>query len=236
VSKITTCLLIACLVALIAVGYVLFALLRVDILGILLDLFAGYGYWVVFFGVMLENAGLPIPGETILLAAGFASALGIFHLPLVMLIAATGAVIGDNIGYLVGRHYGRSVFEKFGRFVLLTPARLARMDAFFAKHGSKTIFVARFITGLRVFAALFAGASRMRWRTFFLYNVAGAIVWAAVIATIGRLFGDSWPILERWIGRSGVILLVVVVIVLVIAWRIKAHRDTSEDIHISTDL
>ena len=199
-----------------------------DILQTLLDLFAQYGYWVVFFGVMLENAGLPVPGETILLAAGFASAHGIFHLPLVMLIAACGAVTGDNIGYWVGHYYGRSFFERFGRFLFLSPARLARMDAFFAKHGSKTIFVARFITGLRVFAAVFAGASRMRWRTFFFYNVGGAILWAAVIATVGHLFGDSWPILERWIGRSGLILLVVAVIIVIIGWRIKVHRDTSE--------
>ena len=200
-----------------------------DILQTLLDLFAQYGYWVVFFGVMLENAGLPIPGETILLAAGFASALGLFHLPLVMLIAATGAVIGDNIGYWVGRYYGRRFFDRFGKFLFLTPARLARMDAFFARHGSKTIFVARFITGLRVFAALFAGASKMRWRTFFLYNVAGAILWAIVIATVGRLFGDSWPILERWIGRSGVIMLVAVIVIIVIGWRIKVHRESRTD-------
>ncbi|MFL6375013.1 MAG: DedA family protein [Pyrinomonadaceae bacterium] len=200
-----------------------------DILQTLLDLFAQYGYVVVFFGVMLENAGLPVPGETILLAAGFASALGIFHLPLVMLIAATGAVVGDNIGYWVGRHFGRSVFERFGRYLFLTPARLARMDAFFEKHGSKTIFVARFITGLRVFAALFAGASKMPWRTFFLYNVAGAILWAIVIALLGNIFGHSWPILEKWIGRSGVIMLVIVGVVAVIAWRIKVHRDSSDD-------
>ena len=207
-----------------------------DILQTLLDLFAQYGYWVVFFGVMLENAGLPIPGETILLAAGFASAHGIFHLPLVMVIAASGAVIGDNIGYWIGRYYGRSFFERFGKYLLLTPARLARMDGFFAKHGSKTVFVARFITGLRVFAALFAGASKLRWRTFFLYNVGGAILWAVVIATIGHLFGDSWPILERWIGRSGLILLLVVVIVLVVGWRIKVYRDPSTEIHTSTEL
>lgn len=207
-----------------------------DILQTLLDLFAEYGYWVVFFGVMLENAGLPIPGETILLAAGFASALGMFRLPVVMLIAATGAVIGDNIGYWVGYYYGRGFFEKFGRYLLLTPPRLARMDAFFDRHGSKTIFVARFITGLRVFAAVFAGASRMRWRTFFLYNVGGAIVWATVIATVGHLFGDSWPLLERWIGRSGVILLVVVLLILVIGWRINVHRASAEDIHIPTEL
>ena len=227
-SNISKWLLVVCGVALIAAGYILFAQLKIDILGILLDLFTGYGYWVVFFGVMLENAGLPVPGETILLAAGFASALNMFRLPLVMVVAATGAVIGDNIGYWIGRYYGRAFFERFGRFLFLTPARLERIDTFFAKHGSKTIFVARFITGLRVFAALFAGTSRMAWPTFFLYNVAGAILWAVVIATLGHLFGDSWPLLERWVGRSGAAMLIGVVIVAAVAWRISVHRRSRE--------
>jgi membrane protein DedA with SNARE-associated domain len=196
-----------------------------DILDTLLRLFGEYGYLVVFFGVMLENAGLPIPGETILLAAGFAAALGMFRLWLVMLIAAVGAVIGDNIGYWVGHYYGRAFFTRFGKYVFLSPARLERMDQFFAKHGAKTIFVARFITGLRVFAALFAGASRMPWRTFFVYNVGGAIVWAIVISVLGNVFGHSWPILERWIGRSGVIMLVAAVVIAVVAWRIHVHRE-----------
>src|SRR6476469_3455117 len=196
-----------------------------DILDTLLRLFAEYGYLVVFFGVMLENAGLPVPGETILLAAGFAAALGMFRLWLVMLIAAVGAVIGDNIGYWVGHYYGRSFFTRFGKYVFLSPERLERMDHFFAKHGAKTIFVARFITGLRVFAAVFAGASRMPWRTFFVFNVGGAIVWAIVISILGNVFGHSWPILERWIGRSGVIMLVTAIVVAVVAWRIHVHRE-----------
>jgi len=196
-----------------------------DILDTLLRLFTEYGYVVVFFGVMLENAGLPVPGETILLAAGFAAALGMFRLWLVMLIAAVGAVIGDNIGYWVGHYYGRSFFTKFGKYVFLSPERLERMDQFFAKHGAKTIFVARFITGLRVFAAVFAGASRMPWRTFFVFNVGGAIVWAVVISILGNVFGHSWPILERWIGRSGVIMLITAIAVAVVAWRIHVHRE-----------
>src|SRR5213075_91520 len=97
---------------------------RMDILETLLDLFKSYGYWVVFFGVMLENAGLLIPGETILLAAGFFAYQGHFHLPTVMAVAAIGAMIGDNAGYLVGRKLGRATLERFGRKIWLTPELL----------------------------------------------------------------------------------------------------------------
>src|SRR5215467_7671934 len=117
-----------------------------------------YGYWAVFFGVMLENAGVPVPGETILLVAGFFASNGHFQLPMVMLIAAAGAVTGDNIGFAIGHHYGRGILLKFGRFVFLTPKRLEHLENYFKQHGNKTILVARFITGLRVVGALLAGA------------------------------------------------------------------------------
>lgn len=186
-----------------------------------------YGYWAVFFGVMLENAGLPIPGETILLIAGYFVSTGEFHLALVMLIAATGAVIGDNIGFAIGHHYGRNVLLKVGRFFFLTPQRFARMEKYFEDHGNKTILVARFITGLRVFAALLAGASKMPWRVFVVYNVAGAILWSVVITTLGYLFGASLPLLVKWVGRSGTILLIAVIVIGVVIWRVRKHR-TSE--------
>ena len=195
-----------------------------DILETLVSLFTSYGYWVVFFGVMLENAGLPIPGETILLAAGFFAADGHFSLPLVMLIAATGAILGDNAGFAIGHHYGRNFFSRFGRYLFLTPNRLARIDEFFHRHGNKTILIARFITGLRVFAAVFAGASNMRWRLFFVYNVAGAVLWSIVISTLGYLFGHSWPLLEKWVGRSGMLMLLVAIVAGVIIWRIRVDR------------
>src|SRR3982751_845499 len=195
-----------------------------DILEALVGLFTSYGYWVVFFGVMLENAGLPIPGETILLAAGFFAAQGHFTLPTVMLIAAAGAVLGDNAGFAIGHHYGRNFFTRFGKYLFITPQRLERIDEFFHRHGNKTILVARFITGLRVFAAIFAGASKMPWRTFFVYNVAGAILWSIVISSLGYLFGNSWPMLEKWVGRSGMLMLLVAVVMAVIIWRIRVHR------------
>ena len=183
-----------------------------------------YGYWAVFFGVMLENAGVPVPGETILLIAGYFAARGHFHLALVMLIAATGAVIGDNIGFAIGHHYGRGLLLRFGRFFFLTPKRLAHMENYFTRYGNKTILVARFITGLRVFAALLAGASKMPWLVFFVYNVAGAILWSIVITTLGYLFGQSLPLLVKWVGRSGTVLLVVAVIVGVIVWHLRRSR------------
>jgi membrane protein DedA with SNARE-associated domain len=183
-----------------------------------------YGYWTVFFGVMLENAGLPIPGETILLVAGYFCYEGHLHMPLVMLTAATGAVIGDNIGFAVGHHYGRSILLRFGKYVFLTPERLAHMENYFSSHGNKTILIARFITGLRVFAALLAGASMMRWRVFFVYNVAGAVLWSIAITTLGFIFGQSLPILVHWVGRSGTFLLIAAVIAGIIIWRIRAHR------------
>src|SRR5207245_7683664 len=173
---------------------------------------------------MLENAGVPVPGETILLIGGYLAATGEFYLPLVMLIAATGAVIGDNIGFVIGHHYGRGILLRFGRFIFLTPKRLEHMENYFQTHGNKTILVARFITGLRVFAALLAGASKMRWRVFFVYNVAGALLWSIVITTLGYLFGQSLPLLMKWVGRSGTILLIAAIVLGLIAWRVRSHQ------------
>ena len=186
-----------------------------------------YGYWAVFFGVMLENAGLPVPGETILLVGGYfaASHSDEFNLFRVMGTAAIGAVVGDNIGFAIGHHYGRGFLLRIGRFFFLTPKRFEHMESFFERHGNKTILVARFITGLRVFAALLAGASRkMPWRVFLAYNVAGALLWAIIITLLGFLFGHSLPLLVKWVGRTGTILLIAIIVIAVVAWKIQRHR------------
>ena len=184
-----------------------------------------YGYWAVFFGVMLENAGVPVPGETILLIAGYYASTGEFNIALVMIIAASGAIVGDNIGFAIGHHFGRGFLLRVGRFFFLTPKRLEHMENYFESHGNKTILVARFITGLRVFAALLAGASRkMPWRVFVLYNMAGAVLWSVVITTLGYLFGASLPLLVKWVGRSGTILLIAAIVIGVIVWRVRRHR------------
>ena len=195
-----------------------------------------YGYWAGFFGVMLENAGVPVPGETILLVAGYFASTHRLDLALVMLIAATGAVIGDNIGFAIGQRFGRSFLLRIGKYVFLTPNRLAHLENYFKRFGSKTILIARFLTGLRVFAAVLAGASRMPWRTFFINNVAGAFLWAAVITTLGYVFGESLPLLIKWVGRGGTTILIAAVVLGIIGWRIYRVRvsDESESINDSS--
>lgn len=176
------------------------------------DLFSRYGYAVVFLGVFLENTGLPVPGETALLAGAALAHFGELSLVRVILVAMAGATLGDNLGFLIGRRGGRQFIERFGGRVGLTAKRLRQFDRFFDRHGARTVFIARFITGLRVFGAVLAGASRLRWRDFLIYNAAGAIVWCTVIGIAGYTLGQSWQLLEKWVGRTGLIGLVVVVL------------------------
>jgi membrane protein DedA with SNARE-associated domain len=192
--------------------------------GWLIDLFARYGYFVVFGGVFLENTGLPVPGETALLAGAALAHFGQLSLTWVIVTAIAGAILGDNLGFFIGRHGGRRIAERHGWRVGLTPARLADFDRFFQQHGPKTVFLARFITGLRVVGALLAGGSGMRWPVFLFYNATGAVVWCTVIAFAGYSLAYSWDTLEHWIGRTGLIALALVVAAGVVAY-MRARRN-----------
>jgi membrane protein DedA with SNARE-associated domain/membrane-associated phospholipid phosphatase len=176
----------------------------------ILSLISHYGYLVVFFGVMLESTGVPLPGETILLAAGVLVQRGHLDLGYTIAFGILGAVVGDQIGYWVGREGGRPFVLRWGRYLFITPERLGRAEAFFARHGGKAVFLARFFSGLRVFGALVAGISRMRWATFFLYNALGGAVWATAAVLIGYFLGSSLALVERWMGRATLVLAAVV--------------------------
>ena len=176
----------------------------------IVDLFARYGYTVVFAGVLLENAGLPVPGETALLAGAALAHFGRLSLGWVIVTAIGGATLGDNMGFLIGRWCGRGLAACHGYRIGLTPARLAQFDWFFDHYGARTVFIARFITGLRVFGAVLAGASGLRWPKFLFYNATGAVVWSIAVACAGYAMAYSLETLERWIGRAGLIGLVLV--------------------------
>ncbi len=191
-----------------------------------LSLIEHYGYLVILFGVMLESTGVPLPGETILLAAGVLVKGGRLDLGDVIVFGILGAVVGDQIGYWVGRGGGRSFVLRWGRYVFITPQRLGRAEAFFEKHGGKAVFLARFFSGLRVFGALVAGISRMRWGTFILYNALGGAVWATAVVLVGYFLGSSIGLVERWLGRATLVLfaLLALVVAFYLAYRWAAHN------------
>jgi membrane protein DedA with SNARE-associated domain len=187
-------------------------------------LFQAHGYWIVFFGVMLENAGLPVPGETILLAAGFFASQGTFSLSAVIGIATLGAIIGDNGSYWIGRKLGRDFLLRYGRYILLTKKRFNRIEVFFHKHGDKTVLVARFLSGFRVFTALFAGATRMRWPRFLLFNILVAVLWATTTAMLGYFFGKNWGLLVHWMDRTSLTLLTIAIVLLLVRHGLKQRQ------------
>lgn len=193
----------------------------------LVDLFSRYGYAVVFGGVFLENTGLPVPGETALLAGAALAHFGQLSLGWVIVAAIAGAILGDNLGFFIGRHGGRRIAERHGWRIGLTPQRLLEFDRFFQRHGPKTVFAARFITGLRVVGAVLAGGSGMKWPQFLFYNATGAVVWCTAVACAGYSLAYSWATLERWIGRSGLLALALVAAVGIIGWlRARRNRHT----------
>src|SRR5207247_1816564 len=116
-------------------------------------------------------------------------------------------ILGDNFGYWIGRRGGRKFIERYGKYIGLSAKRFAAVEAHFRKRGPHTIFTARFISGLRVVAALAAGATHVPWLTFLLYNAAGAVAWATTMGFLGFLFGQSWSLLEHWVGRAGLVLV-----------------------------
>jgi membrane protein DedA with SNARE-associated domain len=146
-----------------------------------------YGLLALFLIVMLESSGVPLPGETALVAAGVFASHGELNIAAVIIVAAAAAIIGDNLGYWIGRTGGRSVLTRW----TVTSRTLPWAEGFFERHGPKTIFIGRFFSILRVTAAWMAGVSRMRWWTFFLWNAAGGICWALLVGLVAYLFGQA---------------------------------------------
>ena len=190
------------------------------------------GYPAVTLFIMVESAGVPFPGETMLLLASFYAAIDQqLQLPIIIACAAAGAIAGDNIGYYVGRTGGRAFIERFGRYIFLKPQHIERAEKFFAKYGDKTVFFGRFIAILRTWAAFLAGVNHMPWRTFLIYNAAGGIVWAIFYGVLGyvagRIFHDNFAQVERlartlsWIGGATIIAAAILIFVIV---RLRRRR------------
>lgn len=192
---------------------------------------ARYGYAGLGLGVFLESVGIPVPGEAALIGAAFAAAHGTLSLPLVIIIASVSGIIGDNVGYVLGRRLGRPWAERHGKWVFLTPARLARVDAFFARAGAPAVAVARFVAGVRVAAAFMAGVGRMPWPVFLRYNIAGAVVWATLTGLAGYGLGRTWQSIGKTLSATGetILILVLVVAAAAVVFRSLRRRWSAKD-------
>ena len=189
--------------------------------GTLSGLVASYGYAGLLFLVGLESLGLPLPGETALVTAAALAALGHLSIYSVVATAVAAAILGDNGGYWIGRTGGVALVRRYGHFLHLNDTHLERARRFFERHGPKAVFFGRFIALLRTWAALLAGAGRMSYGTFMLYNALGAVCWGVLFGTLGYVFGRNLPQLEQYIGQASLAtaLLVALVVALALGWR-----------------
>ena len=198
-----------------------------DFLVGLVERLGHWGYVIIFLGATLESAafvGFVVPGESLVLVAGFLAAVGVLDLAPVLVVVALGAVIGDSIGYELGRRLGRSWLERFGPRLGLHAERIADVDRFFADHGGKAVLLGRFVGFLRALAPFVAGASRMPYPRFLFYNATGGVLWTVSFVLLGYVLGASWYVAERWIGRATLIGAAVVGVIVVGLWLRRRRR------------
>jgi membrane protein DedA with SNARE-associated domain len=171
-----------------------------------------WGYLAVGAFLFVEDFGVPLPGETMLIAASLYAGAGHLNIWLVVIVGIAAAVLGDNLGYLIGRKGGRGLVERYGKYVFVTPARLDRAEAFFAEHGGKVVTIARFVEGLRQLNGIIAGTMEMPWRRFIVFNAVGATLWVATWAGLGYLAGNHVETVSRYftffaVGAAALLVL-----------------------------
>jgi len=190
--------------------------------------FVEYGYWTVAVVLLLENAGIPLPGETtLLLAGGMAYSQHRLSLWGVIIVGVIACTLGDNLGYWIGYRGGRPLLEHHRRLFHVSQQHIERGERFFLRYGSFTVFFARFVFGVRILAGPLAGVMKMPWKRFLIFNFLGAIVWVSLIACVGYFFGSRWDWFMGEIDNFEIILAVVVLVGALIWWRRSSARYAS---------
>lgn len=197
-------------------------------LGSLAPLLNHYGYLAVGGLVLVEDFGVPAPGETILIAAAVYAGAGQLNIIAVALVAFAASVLGDNIGFVIGHFGGRPLAERLGRYVFLTPARLDKAESFFTRHGGKVVVIARFVEGLRQANGIIAGIAGMHWAKFLAFNALGAALWVGLWVTLGDLAGNHITAVYETVHRYQLYLLIALgVLVIALLTRHLLHRRAS---------
>ena len=169
-----------------------------------------YGYLAVAGLVLVEDFGVPVPGETVLILGAVYAGSGRLSIVLVVLLGFLGAVVGDNIGFALGRFGGRRLVERWGRYIFLTPERLDKATAFFERHGGKVIVIARFVEGLRQANGIVAGTTGMHWAKFLAFNALGAALWVGVWSAVGYFSGNHITSIYNTASQYSTYLAIVV--------------------------
>ena len=183
----------------------------------LMHLLNTYGYFAVLVFVAIESTGIPFPGETMLLVAAiYAGTSHRLSIALVIAAAASGAILGDNLGFWIGREGGYRLLRRYGRYIRLEERRLKLGQYLFMRHGGKVVFFGRFVAVLRAWAAFLAGTNRMRWPGFLLFNALGGIVWATLFGLGGYYLGDSIHRLTGPVAIACTVLATLVIIAFLI--------------------
>lgn len=179
-----------------------------------LESYGPLSYFIIAGIIFLENSGLPLPGETTLILASALAAgdSAVLSFPLVLLAAVSGAILGDNMGYFIGRRYGRGLVLKYGSKLGLTQEKFDRAEIAFLKNSSWAVFIGRFIVLLRILAGPLAGITQMPYTKFVLFNSLGAICWATAIGTAAFIFGNAVAGFIEDIGIWGLVILVVAIV------------------------
>jgi membrane protein DedA with SNARE-associated domain len=201
------------------------------IFGSLTPILNSYGYLAVGGLLFLEDFGIPVPGETILIAAAVYAGAGQLNIVVVVLIGFLAALAGDNVGFAIGHFGGRALVLRFGRYVFLTETRLDKAEGFFTRHGGKVVTIARFVEGLRQANGIVAGLAKMPWRRFLLFNALGAAIWVGTWSAVGYLAGNHLDAIYAQIKRYELYLLIalaVVVVALVVRHLLRRHGRPAE--------
>ncbi len=198
----------------------------------LAPILASYGYLAVFGFLFIESFGAPVPGQTMLMAAGVFAGTGRLNVVGVAVLGFLAAVAGDNVGYLIGHFGGRRLVLRFGRYVFVTEKRLNKAEDFFRRNGGKVVGVARFVDGLRQLNGIVAGIVGMPWRRFLAFNALGAAAWVAVWTSVGYFAGGHLPAIYHGLHRYQPVVLAVAGTVIVAAvarwsWRRRHQSDTA---------
>ncbi|MEW6002648.1 MAG: bifunctional DedA family/phosphatase PAP2 family protein [Nitrospirota bacterium] len=176
-----------------------------------------WGYYILLLMTFLETSaffGFLVPGESMVVIAGLLASRGVLELGDVIWVASLGAIMGDTVGYFIGRRFGEGFFLKYGKYFFFKKEYLDEAKGFFDKHGGKTVFFGRFMAWLRAFAPVVAGISRMRYPRFLLFNILGGIIWATMFSLLGYFVGNSWDIIKIYLGRLGVFAFVFGVVII----------------------